>query len=115
MSENLNISKTFHPQGRLHCLYYYYSHLGNICFHREDGPAFLEYRKNGFLKTEAFYLKNQLHRENGPCFIEYNEDGSVKECYFALEGERILFWAFFECSDNEVQKDLLKRWLPYSK
>ena len=45
-------------------------------FHREDGPAYTEYR-NGKKAYEAYYLNNLVHRVDGPAVFSCS--GSVND------------------------------------
>jgi len=50
--------------------------------HREDGPASTCYHKNGLLKWQTFYFKNQIHRELEPANITYYCDGSINKIQY---------------------------------
>lgn len=50
--------------------------------HREDGPAYIEYNKNGGVIYKVHYLHGKIHRDNGPALTnkvflseEYYLDG----------------------------------------
>ncbi len=50
---------------------------------REDGPAVIEYDKDGQVERETYYFNGIIHREDGPAIIEYHDNGAVKrEAYF---------------------------------
>ena len=55
-------------------------------WHREDGPARIQYNKYGLIEYESYWVNNKPHREDGPARIEYNtkqnrEDRKIKN-YF---------------------------------
>jgi len=47
--------------------------------HREDGPAYVERRRDGTAAIEWWYRNNNLHREDGPAWVERRPDGTVVE------------------------------------
>jgi hypothetical protein len=52
-------------------------------YHREDGPAVIEYYKNRNIKYEDYYLNGKQHREDGPAGITYYENGNIfYEAYY---------------------------------
>ena len=51
----------------------------NDVLHREDGPAFITYDKDGTKKREKWYKDDKIHREDGPAWIEYYENENKKE------------------------------------
>jgi len=52
-------------------------------YHREGGPAFISYYKDGSVECEVYWLNGGRHRTDGPAAISYNEDGSISvEEYF---------------------------------
>ncbi len=53
--------------------------------HREDGPAAIEYSKNGLKKAEWWYLHNKHHRIDGPSIICY-KNGKMSEEYWYRDG-----------------------------
>ncbi len=50
--------------------------LPNGMKHREDGPAFIQYYKNGNKKEEQWWKDNKRHREDGSARIIYYENGN---------------------------------------
>jgi antitoxin component YwqK of YwqJK toxin-antitoxin module len=46
--------------------------------HRDSGPAFIVYHKNGNIKLEEFFTNGCLNREDGPARISYYSDGSIQ-------------------------------------
>ena len=55
--------------------------------HREDGPAFVAYYKNGTIGMESYCLNNQMHRENGPAQIFYKQDKHINQVHYYLNGK----------------------------
>lgn len=58
--------------------------------HREDGPAFLRFRKDGELMLEIWYTNNAVHRIDGPAVIDYHPDGGEENVEYWLLGEFVL-------------------------
>ena len=82
--------------------------------HREDGPSWVEWYPTGQKKYESFWVDGQIHRDDGPADVWYRQDGSVYHSEFYLDGCFLGFWDFYDKVSSEVQKTLLKQWLPYS-
>lgn len=55
--------------------------------HREGGPAYRTWHKNGVLESEEYLLHSLHHRTDGPAFCQWNEDGEVicEEYYISAE------------------------------
>ena len=54
-------------------------------FHREDGPAYINYFLTGEIESEQYYQNNVYHRIDGPAFIGYDRDGTIlRERYYLL-------------------------------
>ena len=53
--------------------------IRKLTYHREDGPAEIEYYKNGQKEYEAWYLNNKQHRKDGPAIIGYYNENGLKE------------------------------------
>lgn len=49
--------------------------------HREDGPAFIETKKDGTVVRECWYINGKLHRENEPAIIKYYTESIHKFWY----------------------------------
>ena len=60
--------------------------LLNDKLHREDGPAWIEYDKNGKVVEERWYLNGIRHRENGPAYIKY-KGGAVLQEQWVINGD----------------------------
>jgi hypothetical protein len=45
--------------------------------HREDGPAGIQYNKDGHKMGERWYKNGQLHREDSPAEIRYGYNGKI--------------------------------------
>jgi antitoxin component YwqK of YwqJK toxin-antitoxin module len=54
--------------------------------HREDGPAFLHYYKNGNICTESYYINGKLHRKDGPAWIKYDGNRRIEFEDYYLNG-----------------------------
>ncbi len=59
----------------------------NNQLHRTDGPALVRYHENGQIQYEVWYLNNQLHRTDGPAEVEYRENGQVQFESWYLNGQ----------------------------
>ena len=57
--------------------------------HKTDGPAAIYYRRNGSIGMEGWYLNGELNRIDGPAFIYYRRNGSVKTESWYLNDEYI--------------------------
>lgn len=74
----------------------------NGMYHREEGPARLDYYDNGLIYIESWYLMNKLHRINYPATVEYYENG-LKSCvswYMDDEFHRVGYPAVLEYHEN---------------
>ncbi len=87
----------------------------NDNLHREDGPAFTSYYRDGSLKDEAYYIDGKVHREDGPAGIRYNEDGYVESEIYCImdklhrdDGPALIRYN----QDGEVTKE---RWFKHGK
>jgi antitoxin component YwqK of YwqJK toxin-antitoxin module len=65
--------------------------LGEITYHREDGPAYIYFWPNGNKKLEIWYLNGLRTKLDGPAVIEYYDNGNKKEeqWYVSEEQHRI--------------------------
>lgn len=52
----------------------YYT-LENDQYHRQNGPAIIEWRPNGMKRREEYYNNGERHRRDGPAIICYNRYG----------------------------------------
>lgn len=104
-------------------------------YHRENGPAIIDYYDTGEIHMEQWYINDSIHRDNAPAIIKYDkkghkigymwwnhglrhrEDGPAVMCYNE-DGECIekeYFWNYnkitdfveklFGCVPNELSKD----------
>jgi len=71
-----------------------------LTWHRLDGPAFIEYRENGNIRYESYWINGKLHRLNGPAVIRYNMNGSIQYIEYWLNG--------IEYTKENYHKELLK-------
>ena len=62
------------------------SWMYNDHFHRSrDKPAYIEYHKNGKLKTEKWFLHGKICRENGkPTIKKYYKNGNIKSQFYTI-------------------------------
>lgn len=62
--------------------------------HREDGPAKIWYYENGNKEIEEWWIDNELHREDGPATIEYYENGNkqYESWYKNKEDDPVVIW-----------------------
>jgi hypothetical protein len=67
--------------------YRYYELNGS--YHKEDGPAFIEYREDGSISYQSYWLNNNRHREDGPAMIDYHTDGSINRRDYYLNHKRL--------------------------
>jgi antitoxin component YwqK of YwqJK toxin-antitoxin module len=106
----IEIEKAYHSNGGV-SLERYFNEDG--LYHRLDGPAFIEYYEDGGVHTESWSRNDKGHREDGPAWISYEEDGSIDRIMFYLKDREIGFWDFYDKVSSEIQKTLLRDWLPY--
>jgi len=60
-----------------------YGEVDSLTYHREDGPAFIEYDYNGNIRYEEYRINGEKHRLNGPAGIYYNASGTlINEVYY---------------------------------
>lgn len=52
--------------------------------HRENGPAYIHYYKNGNIHYQQYCLNGQLHNLKGPAFVFYNKDGTVSDKHYYI-------------------------------
>lgn len=75
----------YYPNGKLESVCYYNE---SSLFHREDGPAVIEYFMNGDIAYELFYFNGNFHREDGPAVIRYKRKGELDHKSFYIHGKR---------------------------
>ena len=54
-------------------------------FHRENGPAFQKWYKNGQKFKEIYYIKGKKHRENNAASLEWYENGQIKYIIYYID------------------------------
>mgnify|MGYP002507824257 CR=1 FL=1 len=54
--------------------------------HREDGPAIIGYYENGEVRFKTYFINDKIHKEDGPANIYYNEDGSISDKNYYING-----------------------------
>jgi antitoxin component YwqK of YwqJK toxin-antitoxin module len=79
------------------CSECYYKDSTKQKLHREDGPAKIEYYRNGNIEHEEYYKDGVLHREDGPVQTSYYEMGSDRK-----QSERYLI----RDSEGEIIDDI---------
>jgi hypothetical protein len=62
-------------------------YLPNGDYHREHGPAIVNYYKNGQRGNVCYYINGKLHRDDGPAWVDYDEDGFVVEESWHSQGK----------------------------
>jgi len=77
-----------------------YANITRLTFHREDGPALIEYDNDGNLLCEEYMFNGKYHRLNGPAYIEYIEDGSIYHESYHIYGTKY--------TKEQYEKELLK-------
>jgi hypothetical protein len=55
--------------------------------HREDGPAFQSFHKNGNPRKINYYFNNLLHRTNGPAMTSLYKNGKIEHEKYLIEGK----------------------------
>jgi hypothetical protein len=58
-------------------------------WHREDGPASQKWFKNGQLNYQFFYKNAKYHREDGPACISWDENGQEKYRFYYLNDKEL--------------------------
>ena len=43
----------------------------NGLYHKEDGPAYIDYKEDDSIRTIQYYRHNTLHRADGPALTHY--------------------------------------------
>lgn len=78
-------------------------------FHREDGPAFTRWWKNGNLHTEDYYVDGVCHRTDGAAMNRYYESGKIRIQEYVVDGKThreagpaIIWWNENGEIDNQV-------------
>lgn len=68
---------------------YYYKKGNTLYYHREAGPAYIEYSKYGLIEREEYWINNKFHREDGPANIVYNPDSSIRFEEYYINNKRL--------------------------
>lgn len=110
----MNSRKEIHDYGD-HCYVIWLNEEHD--YHRDDGPSWILYRKNGTMYAEKYYNNGKLDRRDGPAEIFYSEDGSIDYESFYILDKCFLndFWEYFD-NLNEKEKNnhnILKTMLKY--
>lgn len=61
----------------------------NGLLHREDGPARIDYYRNGTPFKEEYRINGLLHRLDGPAVIHYRENGCIWDEHYYIDDEYI--------------------------
>jgi len=78
----------------------YINDIIKLTWHREDGPAYIDYFNNGTIEHEGYYVKDTKHRLDGPAIIGYNANGDIKYEEYYIEGN--------EYTKKQYYRELLK-------
>ena len=57
--------------------------------HKEDGPAYTVYYKDGELLYEEWWMNNNKHRIDGPAIKEYNKHGTVSREFYFIKSNHV--------------------------
>ena len=71
----------YYPNGQKKYKSYYNNNNNKL--HREDGPAYQWWDKNGRKRIERYFVNDKLHRENGPAVQWWHNNGQkeIEEYY----------------------------------
>jgi len=61
--------------------------LLKLTWHREDGPAFIEYVNNGNVAYEVYYVNGKQHRLDGPASIFYAQNSNIQIVSYYINGK----------------------------
>ena len=64
--------------------------------HREDGPAYERYYKNGTIACREWYINGKMHREDGPADEQYYVNGTIWYQIWYING--------IELTKEDIQK-----------
>ena len=93
--------------------YVKYSRKGNIIeryymlnnkYHREDGPAIIDYYDNGQVVLERYYVNDKCHREDGPAIIRYDMMGNVSSIDYFLNGTSVNVRKYNNTNYDQIKK-----------
>lgn len=72
--------------------------------HNENGPAIICYLPNGTKYREEYWINGRRHRDDGPAFIEYREDRVVgRQLYFYDSVQLSINRTLFEYKDLKLK------------
>jgi hypothetical protein len=72
--------------------YWYYINNGIWYYHRDDGPAYIEYDGDNSMISQSWHKHGKMHRLEGPAYIHYKPT----ECKaYYLFGKRITEEQFY--------------------
>ena len=57
-------------------------------WHREDGPAHIDYYESGAVRYQEWSLNGKRHREDGPAVIRYHKSGAIKSQQYWWNGTK---------------------------
>lgn len=71
--------------------YYYINDLGAKVWHREDGPAIVEYYyvKTNKIYYESYYLHGKQHRIDGFSQAYYDINGNITSAYHLIDDKPV--------------------------
>ena len=90
-----------------------YSRKGNIIeryytlnnkYHRENGPAIIDYYDNGQVVLERYYVNDKCHREDGPAIIRYDMMGNVSSIDYFLNGTSVNVRKYNNTNYDQIKK-----------
>jgi antitoxin component YwqK of YwqJK toxin-antitoxin module len=58
-------------------------------YHRESGPAYILYHRDGLTLSERYFVNGKYHRVGGPAHIEYHRDGTIIYKAYYKDGKRV--------------------------
>jgi len=68
-----------------------YNDFRKLTWHREDGPAYIDYYDNGNIEYEVYYINGKCTRLDGPASIWYDKDGKIKKVEYYIKNKYYTF------------------------
>lgn len=75
----------------------------------EGGPSYVSYYKNGLKKMEIWQANGGRHRQDGPAFALYHKDGSYDTRQFYLHGKPYLFPRYINFIKRWISEELYEK------
>jgi len=57
-----------------------------LLYHRDDGPAYISWHKNGVINIKDYCFEGKRHRVDGPAYIMYDWKGKKTDEAFFISG-----------------------------